>query len=103
MNILFVDDNFETTNLFRLCFTLQGHTAETAHDGLEALRIIAQKKNALDVIILDYHMPDMTGLEVVRQLRQMDDDSQVPVILFTGDTMGEFEKNARDLGVKRVV
>jgi CheY-like chemotaxis protein len=104
MHILFVDDNSETRDLFRLCFTLQGHTAQTAQDGLDALRIIAQKKEDLDVIIMDYHMPGMTGLEVVQQLRQgqTDEITPVPIFLFTGDTRGNIESQAQELGVARV-
>jgi CheY-like chemotaxis protein len=40
MHVLFVDDTFETRDLFRLCFTITGHTVETAHNGPEALSII---------------------------------------------------------------
>ncbi|BCM88873.1 chemotaxis protein CheY [Abditibacteriota bacterium] len=103
MHILFVDDISETRDLFRLCFTLQGHTAETAPNGMAALDIITHNADALDVVIMDYHMPEMTGLEVVERLRQRNDITQVPIILFTGDTMGEFESQAQKLGVARVV
>lgn len=103
MHILFVDDTFETRDLFRLCFTLEGHTVETAHNGLEALRVIEQSASTLDVIIMDFHMPQMNGLEVVEQLQQREIMVQVPVILFTGDAPGKFESQAQELGVARVV
>ena len=103
MHILFVDDTFETRDLFRLCFTLEGHTVETAHNGLEALRIIEQSAVAVDVIIMDYHMPGMSGLEVVQHLRQIENLSPTPIILFTGDAKGKFEHQAQELGVARVI
>lgn len=103
MHILFVDDTFETRDLFRLCFTLDGHQVDTAHNGPEALRIIEQSSEALDVIIMDYHMPGMSGLEVAQQLKQRNDLTSIPIILFTGDLKEKFENQARDLGVARVI
>jgi CheY-like chemotaxis protein len=103
MHILFVDDTFETRDLFRLCFTLEGHTVDTAHNGMEALRIIQQKAVSLDVIILDYHMPQMDGLEVVRQLRRKKDIVSVPIILLTGSTKGVLDDEALELGIDRLL
>jgi CheY-like chemotaxis protein len=107
MHILFVDDTFETRDLFRLCFTLEGHTVTTAHNGLEAIQIIAQSttdqgSSTLDVIIMDFHMPQMTGLEVVQQLRQREGMACPPIILFTGDTKLDIENQAQELGVARI-
>jgi CheY-like chemotaxis protein len=103
MHILFVDDTFETRDLFRLCFSLSGHTADTAHNGLEALQIIQQTADSLDVIIMDYHMPQMTGLEVVQRLRESPALSHIPIILFTSDRTEVLQGEAKDLGIARVV
>ncbi|RYZ79184.1 MAG: response regulator [Proteobacteria bacterium] len=103
MHVLFVDDTPDTRELYRLYFTLNGHVTETAPDGLEALRIIARDSEGLDLIILDYHMPGMSGLEVVQHLRQMEDITSVPIILFTGDTQEDFAPKIRELGIACVV
>ncbi|RYX80648.1 response regulator [bacterium] len=102
MHILFVDDTPDTRELYRLYFTLAGHVAETAPNGLEALRIVAHD-SSLDLIILDYHMPGMTGLEVAQHLRQMEDLAAIPIILFTGDTMEDFAPKLRELDIACVV
>lgn len=103
MHLLFVDDTFETRDLFRLCFTLEGHTVDTAHNGPEALRIIQQSATQLDVIIMDQHMPQMTGMQVVEQLRQIENLPPIPIILFTGEMPGHLENEAETLGVAKVV
>lgn len=103
MHLLFVDDTFETRDLFRLCFTLEGHTVDTAHNGPEALRIIQQNAPQIDVIIMDQHMPQMTGLEVVQNMRRIEELNPIPVILFTGEMPGHIEKEAESLGVAKVV
>lgn len=102
MHILFVDDMAETRDLFRLGFTLKGHTTETAHNGPEALRLLEEKASSYDVIFLDYHMPQMTGLEVVERLRAMDGVAQPPIILFTGNAKGILEEQSLQLGVARI-
>lgn len=84
-------------------FARNGHVAKTTPDGLEALRIIARDREELDLIILDYHMPGMTGLEVASHLRQMEDVSAIPIILFTGDVHGDFEDEVRELGIACVI
>jgi two-component system chemotaxis response regulator CheY len=103
MNILFVDDNVETGTLFQLVFRLEGHQTELAFDGCEALDILDNKAHAFDVIILDYHMPRMDGLDVVRQLKGRKRPTQTPIILFTGDAQTTLENQAQKLGVARVI
>jgi CheY-like chemotaxis protein len=103
MHILFVDDTFETRDLFRLCFNLAGHTADTAHNGLEAIQIIQQNADKLDVIILDYHMPPVSGLDVVRQLQTIENLPPIPVVLFTSDRSPVLLDEAAELGIAKVI
>lgn len=103
MHILFVDDTSETRELFQLCFTAEGHTAETAHSGQDALRVIEENAGRLDVIIMDHHMWGMTGLEVVRHLRQMKELAPIPIILYTSDENPDVDTEAQELGVAQVV
>lgn len=103
MHILFVDDTPETRNIFRLCFEFEGHTVETAHNGPQALRIIEEQSKSIDLLILDYNMPQMNGVEVVKRLRQREDLPFMPVILFSSGAKGELETLADELKVARVV
>lgn len=54
----------------------------TAKDGQQALYILAQKK--VDVILLDWEMPVMNGIETLEELQKKEDLSQIPVIMYTG-------------------
>lgn len=103
MHILFVDDTSETRELFSLCFAADGHTVDTAHNGQEALRIVEENEGKLDLIIMDYHMWGMTGLEVVRHLRQMANIGPIPIILYTADPNEKVEAEAQELGVAQVI
>lgn len=103
MHILFVDDTSETRELFQLCFSVDGHTVDTAPHGKEALRLVEEHADDIDVIIMDYHMWGMTGLEVVRQLRKMDKLPPIPIILYTADANEKVASEAEELGVAQVV
>ena len=77
--ILVVDDEPSNRNILRQELTHKGYTVETADDGSEALRKVESSRP--DLIILDYMMPDLSGLDVLKQLRKREDDT--PVIMIT--------------------
>ena len=92
--ILIVDDE---KIVIRSCLRILGggdYHVEAAYDGREALRKIEQ--NPYDVIILDVMMPNMDGLEVLRQVKETDPD--VDVIMITGLSQVETVVQARKLG-----
>lgn len=78
--VLLVDDNPEYLQAARLLLEREGHVVICASDGSEALTRLREQK--IDLLLLDYYMPGMTGEEVVTQLRQF--NPLVQVILQTG-------------------
>jgi two-component system KDP operon response regulator KdpE len=98
--VLAVDDEPAILRLINLELHEQGFRVITAPNGEEALRIAETQRP--DIILLDVLMPDMTGLEVMRRLRER---SNVPVILVTAkdsdmDRVGGLEMGADDYVVK---
>jgi two-component system KDP operon response regulator KdpE len=91
--ILAVDDEAGILRLIKLELTSQGFRVVVANDGEEALRLAEQQRP--DIVVLDILMPDMTGLEVMRRLRER---SQVPVILLTGKDHDEDKVRGLELG-----
>jgi DNA-binding NtrC family response regulator len=77
--ILIVDDEPSNRNILKQELTQKGYAVETANDGSEALRKADSSRP--DLIILDYMMPDLSGLEVLKELRTREDDT--PVIMIT--------------------
>lgn len=77
--ILVVDDEKNIRALFRDELEEDGYEVETAGSGQEALDKVAER--APDLIVLDIRMEDMTGLEVLEQVRR--DHEQLPVIMCT--------------------
>jgi CheY-like chemotaxis protein len=77
--VLILDDEPAVRKTVALCVRACGHEAETSGDPAEALDRLAT--GAVDLLITDYRMSRMCGLEVVRRLRSL--RSRIPVILIT--------------------
>jgi class 3 adenylate cyclase len=85
--ILIVDDEPFNLDLLEQELMEHDYLIERASDGVEAL----QKTESFqpDVILLDYMMPKMNGLEVVRQIRRQEKHKGIPVILLTAKASQE--------------
>src|SRR5512140_2068565 len=77
--ILIVDDEPFNLDLLEQELAELGYATERANNGAQALQKIARANPAL--VLLDYQMSDMNGIEVLRNVRQTDKD--LPVVLIT--------------------
>ncbi|MFC3051982.1 response regulator [Kordiimonas pumila] len=80
-HILVVDDNDDNTDLLVKRLKRRGYSADYALSGQEALDKIA--KTTYDAVLLDYMMPEMDGIEVLKHIRKDKTESQLPVIMVT--------------------
>jgi DNA-binding response OmpR family regulator len=82
--ILLADDDTELCGLLSEYFETEGFRVRMAHDGKAALD--EARKPGLDLIVLDVMMPEMNGMDVLKELRK---ESRLPVIMLTarGDDM----------------
>lgn len=93
--ILIVDDdpnNKEILSLYLRCFNVEIHTAS---NGLEALDKFEQIKD-LSLVIMDIHMPFMTGLEACREMKKSKPD--IPVIIDTAYSSDDDHRIIADSG-----
>ena len=79
--ILIVEDEQALVTLLRYNFEAAGYAVATALDGDEALMAIAERRP--DLIVLDWMLPSISGLEVCRQIRRKPETRDVPVIMLT--------------------
>jgi two-component system phosphate regulon response regulator PhoB len=79
--VLVVDDDEPTGDALRRLLGRMGYTAKWASSGDEALS--ALQSSLPDLIVLDWMMPGMNGLEVLRRLRADPSTQAVPVIVYT--------------------
>ncbi|RNB91955.1 response regulator [Brevibacillus fluminis] len=98
--ILIADDEVALRFLLSETLVDEGYEVQEASDGQEALDQL--KSKPFDLIILDYMMPELTGVEVCEWLRGMENPNQhTPVILLTAKAQEKDRERARDVGVSR--
>jgi two-component system KDP operon response regulator KdpE len=93
IRILVVDDEPPIRKLLRMGLTVQGYEVIDAPNGKAALELLAKKPN---LVILDLGLPDIDGLDLLRQLRQRDESLPIVVLSSRGDEAGKVA--ALDLG-----
>jgi len=79
-NVLVVDDEKTVCNSCKKILTQEGYNVDTALSGEEALNKV--KGNGFDVVIADWKMPEIDGMEVIRRIKR--DNPNVIVIMITG-------------------
>ena len=83
--IVIVEDDESIAELIKMMLSeVPGYAATAVGNGAEALDVIAQVKT--DLVILDYELPGLNGIEVYDQLRQRLGDA-MPAILFVSSTV----------------
>jgi DNA-binding response OmpR family regulator len=94
MKILVVDDEIEICNLLEEYFTAKGHVMIKATSGKEAIeKTKAQKPN---LVFLDIRMPQVDGMEVLKQIKEIDKSIVVTMVTVVKDE--EIAKKALRLG-----
>jgi putative two-component system response regulator len=81
VNVLIVDDDPIALEMLKATIEAPGHCVTVAHDGAEAIELLAHRD--FQVVISDWNMPKVSGIELVRQIRSRDADGYVYVLLLT--------------------
>ncbi|MDX1632059.1 MAG: sigma-54 dependent transcriptional regulator [Thermoanaerobaculia bacterium] len=89
MNILIVDDEEVLRDVLTTLVRKEGHTALTARTGEEALTVLDREE--IDLVLLDLMLPEMSGMEVLKQIRDSDPDQVVVVITAYSSIEGAIE------------
>ncbi|MFE5318574.1 response regulator [Paenibacillus sp. NPDC056579] len=100
--VLLADDEMALRFLLTETLSDEGYDITEAEDGKEALNEIRNQR--YDLIILDYMMPELTGVEVCEWLRNHDNPNrQVPVILLTAKALEKDRERAKAAGVSTYI
>lgn len=95
-HLLVVDDVEMNRDLMSMQLTRRGYQITTAEGGPQALEGIDRQR--FDLVLLDIRMPDMDGLEALRQIRQSHSALSLPVIMVTAEDQEESIIEALHIG-----
>jgi response regulator RpfG family c-di-GMP phosphodiesterase len=96
MRLLLVDDDRGLRTLLRTTFEVFDIEVDEADSASVALERIASRRP--DVVVLDVHMPGMSGLELCRQLKAEEDTAGIGVVLLTGSDADTDPEHADEVG-----
>ena len=94
--ILIVEDNVLNMKLFNDLLDAQGYLTLQTGDGVEALKIAREHRP--DLILMDIQLPEISGLEVTKWLKEDDELRSIPVIAITAFAMKGDEEKIRSVG-----
>ena len=91
ITILVIDDDITIRTLLQSTLTNKGFKVISAESGRKGLEL-AKTQNDIDIILLDWMMPEMDGIEVLTELKRNGDTEDIPVIMLTSkEKAGDIE------------
>jgi two-component system alkaline phosphatase synthesis response regulator PhoP len=95
--VLVVDDEIHIVHVVAIKLRNNGYEVVSAENGVEAFELACQEKP--DIIVTDFQMPAMTGLELVEKLRQTEQTKDIPVILLTARNFAISQEQQENLQI----
>jgi len=96
--VLLVDDSISMRQMLQFVISGAGYDVTTACDGVEGLAKTEGER--FDLIISDVNMPNMNGLEMVKQVKSASMNKFSPVIMLTTESGGDMKEKGKAAGVK---
>lgn len=94
IKVLIVDDELAIADLLTLALTNAGFSTYAVHDGKEVLASLADYQP--DVLLLDWMLPNLSGIELARRIKRHPDFNQLPIIMLTARS----EEESKVLGLE---
>jgi two-component system chemotaxis response regulator CheY len=94
--ILIADDSESIREILSFSLSNAGYEVLVATDGLDALKYFDGRP--IDLLLTDYHMPNMNGLELTMKVRQIENYKFIPILVLTTEKQVEIMREAKDSG-----
>jgi two-component system, chemotaxis family, chemotaxis protein CheY len=94
--ILIADDSESIREVLAYSLQNAGYKVLLASDGRDALKYFDGR--TIDLLLTDYHMPNLNGLELIQQVRQIEHYKYLPILVLTTESQIDIMKDARDAG-----
>ena len=100
-SVLIVEDNELNMKLFSDLLEAHGHRVIQTRDGLSALDLA--RKHKPDLVLMDIQLPEVSGIEVTKWLKEADDLKHIPVVAVTAFAMKGDEEKIREGGCEAYI
>jgi len=97
--VLIIEDDLIVANVYRNKLAVEGYQSESAPDGEVGLKVMRTFKP--DVVVLDLMLPKMSGVEVIKQIRNEVEFSKLPVIVFSNTYLTNMIQEAWKAGATK--
>ncbi|MBA4410224.1 MAG: response regulator [Bacteroidota bacterium] len=94
--ILIVDDSESIREVLAFSISNAGFQVLVACDGIDALKYFDGR--TIDLLLTDYHMPNLNGLELILKVRQIEPYKFIPILVLTTENQVKMIKEARESG-----
>jgi DNA-binding response OmpR family regulator len=95
MKVLLIEDNKDIADMVRLCLESENIVCKTTEDGKEGLQWI--KEDKFDAILLDLAIPEFSGFDIFRALKEENLLQSNNVLIFTASSVSDQELTKRDV------
>ena len=96
--IFIVDDSEMFRVELRTALEGGGHEVVDAYDGMNGLNV-AKEHHDFDIVISDFNMPELNGLQMVEEIKKLDSYKSTPIFILTTETSPELKTKAKEVGV----
>lgn len=95
-NILIVDDSESIRELVGLTLESAGYKVHKGSDGLEAIQLLDGRE--INLVITDLNMPNMDGIQLIREIRKKNGYATIPILLLTTESQASKKEEAKSAG-----
>ena len=101
IHILFVDDGSYLVGITKELLERLGYIITSVHNSIEAIELIREYHDVFDVMITDYSMPGMNGIDLAIEANTLLAD--IPIILYTGKVELIDKEKITETGINEIV
>ncbi|MCP4214591.1 MAG: response regulator [bacterium] len=103
--ILLAEDDEINRQMIGELLEYQGYRVSDAGDGREAVRILAEcsKDNPFDLVLMDFQMPNLNGIEATKLIREIPHLNDLPIIALTADATAAVRKEMLEAGMNEYI
>ncbi|MBK8807080.1 MAG: response regulator [Bacteroidales bacterium] len=94
--ILIVDDSESIREVVKFTLENEGFEVLVGNDGKDALRFFDGRD--LDMLITDLHMPEMNGIELIKEVRLKEEYKRIPILFLTTESQTQKKMEAKEAG-----